>query len=169
MATPPRILHVGAGGSRLPAWLAGEEVRLDINADCRPDIVASMLDMGDIGAFEGVYSSHCLEHVYPHEVPVALCEFLRVLRPGGAAVVIVPDLGDVRPTEDVVYESPAGPVTGLDMFYGYRPVLAAEPFMAHHTGFVAETLAAAMESAGFVRVQALRIAYFNLMGIGYKS
>ena len=144
-------------------------MRLDINADCRPDIVASMLDMGDIGTFEGVYSSHCLEHVYPHEVPVALGEFLRVLRPGGAAVVIVPDLGDVRPTEDVVYESPAGPVTGLDMFYGYRPVLAAEPFMAHHTGFVAETLATAMESAGFVRVQALRIAYFNLMGIGYKS
>lgn len=170
-APQPRVLHVGAGAETMPPWLGLEdyaEVRLDIVGDHNPDIVASMLDMGDIGQFHGVYTSHCLEHVYPHEVPVALAEFLRVLIPGGMAIIVVPDLENVRPTEDVIYQSPAGPVTGLDMFYGYRSLLAECPFMAHHTGFTEATLSAAMTNAGFAAVRTARFAPFNLMGIGRK-
>lgn len=163
-----RILHVGCGGERLPPWLPGEEVRLDIDERHSPDIVASMLDMGDIGGFDAVFTSHTLEHVYPHEVPVALAECRRVLKDGGALILFVPNLENVRPTEDVVYVSPCGPVTGLDMIYGARWLLKDMPFMAHHTGFVPGTLAQALNDAGFSRVEVTVVAEWNLMGVAVR-
>lgn len=141
-------------------------MRLDIEPLAEPDIVASMTDMGDIGPFSAVYSSHCLEHLAPHDVAVALGEMKRVLGPGGAVIIIVPDLEDVRPTEDVLYESDAGPVTGLDMIYGLRSALPHLPHMAHRTGFVAATLRSALEAAGFTDVRTERAADYNLIGTG---
>lgn len=164
-----RVLHVGCGGEQLPSWLSGVgEVRLDISPEAKPDIVASILDMGEIGQFEGVYSSHVLEHVYPHEAPVALSEFMRVLVPGGVCIAIVPDLEDVKPTEDVVYTSPGGPITGLDMIYGFRKFIASMPHMAHHNGFISSTLSAAFAAAGFVNIKTSRVDEINLLAVGYK-
>jgi SAM-dependent methyltransferase len=161
------ILHAGCGADALPEWLTHfSEVRLDIDPRCEPDICASMTDLGDIGPFDAVYCSHALEHLAPHDVAVALGEFRRVLNPGGAVVAIVPDLEDVRPTEDVLYESAAGPVAGLDIYYGMRRYLAEFPHMAHRTGFVAATLAKALTDAGFARVGAQRLPHYNLLGTG---
>ena len=143
-------------------------MRLDVDPDVEPHIVASMLDMGDIGGFDVVYSCHSLEHVYPHEVPVALGEFYRVLRPGGIAVIIVPNLDGVKPDEEVLYESPAGPVCGLDMFYGMSRLIKDAPYMAHHSGFVPDTLAKAMTAAGFEEVSAKGLAFWTLLGAGRK-
>lgn len=139
---------------------------MDIDPRCKPDIVASMTDMGEIGPYDALYCSHTLEHLYPHDVPVALAEFRRVLKPDGAMVLFVPDLEGVSATEEVVYESPCGPITGMDMIYGKASYLAESPFMAHHTGFVAETLEAALTAAGFTGVSVLRIPERNLMGSG---
>jgi SAM-dependent methyltransferase len=165
----PSVLHAGCGNEPLPAWLDGStETRLDIDPDCHPDIVASITDLGDIGPFDLVFSSHCLEHLAPHDVGVALSEFRRVLKPGGGAVVIVPDLEDVRPTEEVMYEAPCGPITGLDMYYGLRSALQERPYMAHKTGFVRETLQAAMDAAGFAETSVKRLDCFNLMGAARK-
>ena len=83
-------------------------------------------------------------------------------------MIFVPDLEDVRPTEDVMYVSPAGPITGLDMMYGYRPLLASMPYMAHHTGFVSATLEKALKDAGFSKVSTKRIPSYNLLGVGVK-
>lgn len=165
----PSVLHVGCGHEPLPAWLAGGvETRLDVDPRCNPDIVASMTDLGEIGPFDMVFSSHCLEHLAPHEVGVALAEFRRVLRDGGGVIVFVPDLEDVRPTEDVLLESAAGPITGLDMYYGLRWALPEQPAMAHRCGFVSDTLLAAMEAAGFAAVAVRRLRDFNLMGAARK-
>lgn len=161
------VLHVGCGHTPLPTWLSHyDEVRLDIDPGCKPDIVAGMTDMGDIGPFDAIYSSNCLEHLYPHDVPVALAEFRRVLRPGGAAIIFVPDLEGVSATEEVLYESPCGPITGLDMIFGKISYLKDTPYMAHHTGFVRETLAQTLEAAGFTSVTVLQIPERNLMGSG---
>lgn len=127
-----------------------------------------MLDLGDIGPFEAVFSSHCIEHLYPHEVEVALREFLRVLAPSGAVIILVPDLEDVRPTDDVLMGTPAGPVAGLDLIYGFRPALKTMPHMAHHTGFVASTLRVAMEHAGFERIETKRLLDYNLFAVGVR-
>lgn len=133
-----------------------------------PEILASMTDMGEIGEYEALFCCHALEHLYPHEVQIALREFYRVLKSDGAAVIFVPDLEDVRPTEEVLMVSPAGPIAGLDMFFGHRPQLAGRPHMAHHTGFVSETLEAALTEAGFSRVTIKRCHNYNLMGVGQK-
>ena len=153
----------------MPEWLAGfDEVRLDISPDCSPDIVASMTDLGDIGQFDRVFCSHALEHLHPHEVSTALGEFHRVLKPGGAAIVVVPDLEDVRPTTDVVYVSAAGPITGRDMYYGHAGLIPDQPYMAHKTGFVSDTLADALKAAGFT-TETRRLPSYNLLGVGVKA
>lgn len=163
--SPLRILHCGCGREPLPEWMEGVETRLDIDPDARPHVVASMTDMGEIGPFDMVYSSHAIEHLAAHEVVLALQEMRRVLVPGGRVVVIVPNLDGVRPTLDVLYESDAGPITGFDMIYGARWLVAANSYMAHKSGFVAETLKAVLCDAGFRDVDAAPQSY-NLYGTG---
>jgi predicted SAM-dependent methyltransferase len=168
-ASPRTLLHVGCGGNPAPDWLSDyNEVRLDIDPTHKPDIVASMLDLGDIGPYDTVFSSHSLEHVYPHEVPIALEGFHRVLNDGGAAFIVVPDLEDIRPTEDVVYESAAGPVTGLDMYYGMARLIADNPYMAHKCGFTQTTLTKVLQDAGFSTVHVQRAEGHNLIGVAIK-
>ena len=76
-------------------------------------------------------------HTYFYLLPLALQEFKRCLKPGGYAVVFVPDLEGVHATEDVLIEAPCGPISGLDMIYGYaRALREGNLFMAHKCGFV---------------------------------
>lgn len=166
---PRRLLHVGCGDAALPGWLGTfAEVRLDISPRFNPHIVADMLDMGDIGEFDVIYNCHSLEHLYPHQVPLALAEFMRVLKPNGILIVFVPDVEDVRPTEEILIDSPAGPVAGLDILYGFRPMLKEHPYMAHHTAFTAKTLGAALLAAGYAQVSTKRLVHYNLFGTGLK-
>ncbi len=139
-----------------------------MDPDTRPDIVASMTDMGDIGEFDAIWCCHSLEHLAPHDVKIALSEFLRVLRPGGYAVIQVPDLEDVKPTREVLFDSPAGPVTGHDLFYGYAPYVRETPFMMHRSGFMQETMLESLTAAGFSHSEAQRLPDHNLLGVGIK-
>jgi SAM-dependent methyltransferase len=165
-----KVLHAGCGGDRVPEWLAhSEETRLDIDEQHQPDVVASITDMGAVGPFDAVYCSHCLEHLPAHEVGVALREFLRVLRPGGVACVIVPNLEGIAPDESVVYQSAAGPITGRDMYYGHADLSAKNPYMAHKTGFVPDTLRRAFMDAGFMAAEARGDRAYNLICIGVKA
>lgn len=164
-----RLLHVGCGGSPCPEFLQDcEEVRLDVVDDYKPHIVANLLDMGDIGEYDIVYSSHVLEHVNQYQVQTALKEFHRVLKPGGFALMFVPNLDGVSPTEEVLYDSPAGPITGLDMFYGKKSLIEKMPYMAHHTGFVPATLKQSILDAGFSIGETSAMCGYNLLGIGIK-
>ena len=162
------VLHLGCGRQPLPEWVPDrDEVRLDLDPEASPDVVASITDVGPIGPFSIVYSSHVLEHVYPHETLQALRESQRVLGDGGYAVHIVPDLEGIQATDAVVYESPAGPVTGLDMIYGMKSMVAKQPYMAHKNGFTKDSLEAALREAGFSKVLVKR-ASFSLIGVGVK-
>ena len=178
------VLHVGCGApnpAKLPAAFfpagAWTEMRLDIDPDVMPDIVASITDMAMVpeGAVDAVWSAHHLEHLASHAVPVALAEFFRVLAPGGFALVTMPDLQQVAALvaegrlEDAAYISAMGPIAPLDMLYGYRPALASgNAFMGHRTGFVAATLQAHLEQAGFQAVRVQRDGHFALWASGVK-
>lgn len=172
------VLHVGCGmpdPRKLPPaffepglW---REMRLDIDPGVAPDIVASITDMTVVpsASVDAVWSAHNLEHLFAHEVPVALGEFRRVLRPGGFALITVPDLQ--RAAElvaqdrlaDAAYVSPAGPIAPLDMLYGHGAAIAAgNHFMAHRTGFTARTLDAVLQRAGFGLVRVIRDDAFAL-------
>lgn len=177
------VLHVGCGAadiSRLPAEFfpreSWREIRLDIDAAARPDILASITDMAAVesGSVDGVFSAHNLEHLCAHEVPLALAEFRRVLRPGGFALVTVPDLQRVAELvaadqlAEPAYVSPAGPIAPLDMIFGLRAAVAqGNAFMAHRTGFTARTLEAALLAAGFPLVRVVRDDRFALWAAAY--
>ncbi len=179
------LLHVGCGAAnpaKVPAEVfapgAWREVRLDIDPGVAPDIVASVTDMGIVpdASFDAVWSSHNLEHLAAHEVPVALAEFLRVLRPGGFALMTMPDLQQVAALiaedrlEDTAYVSPAGPIAAVDMLYGFRAAIAAgNGFMGHRTGFTASTLERALRGAGFASVSVLRDGRFALWATAVRG
>ncbi len=168
---PRSVLIAGSGPGPSEEWekQGYTVVRLDIEPRNKPDIVASMTCMGDIGPYDVVLCSHALEHLYPHEVSQALSEFHRVLKPAGVVMITVPDLEDVRPTEDVLMEYSGWKITGLHLYYGDPAQIAQFPHMAHHCGFVKETLRGALHAAGFTNVIAGRLAQFNLMGTGVKA
>lgn len=178
-----RVLHVGCGvftpdklheNFRTPDW---QEVRLDINPAVEPDIIASITAMPEVqnDSFEALYSSHNLEHLHPHEVPLALTEFYRVLRPGGFALITLPDLLQVAKAiaegheEDAVLMTNRGPITPLDILYGFRPFLAAgNLFMAHNFAFTAATLHKALAEAGFAEISVEADNEYNLWAVAAK-
>lgn len=178
------VLHVGCGGAdpaKLPAafFPAGlwAELRLDIDPAVAPDIVASITDMGVVSeaSVDAVWSAHNLEHLFAHEVPLALAEFRRVLKPEGFVLVTMPDLQQVAELvaadnlEGAAYLSAMGPVAALDMLYGFRPAIAlGNSFMSHRTGFTATTLAAHLQRAGFAEVRVQRDGAFALWATGVK-
>jgi protein O-GlcNAc transferase len=185
MTTLRTILHVGPGhrgnGARVPpAFQTSEwrEVRLDIDPANEPDIIGSMLDMATVAdaSVDALYSSHNIEHVHAHEVPAALAEFLRVLKPDGYAVITCPDLQAVAALVaddklgEPAYTSPAGPITPLDILYGHGAALAAgHQAMAHKCGFTLKTLTAALHQAGFQTVAGMRRPQrFDLWAVASK-
>ena len=158
------VLHVGCGRATLASLPAvfqnGKwgEIRLDIDPAVKPDIIASVSEMSPVesASAQAVYSCHNIEHLFHHEVPVALREFHRALTPGGALIIRTPDLQLACQMVaqdrlyDTVYVSPAGPIAAIDMIYSYRGfLLDNNVFMLHKTGFTATTLRAKLLEAGF--------------------
>jgi predicted SAM-dependent methyltransferase len=181
------FLHVGCGpkrkdrstkGFNTPDWT---EIRLDIDASVQPDVIGTMTDMSAVesGAVDAIYSSHNIEHLYPHEVPLAFAEFLRVLNPDGFFVVTCPDLQSVCKlvAEDKLTEpahtSPAGPIAPLDILYGHRPAMSrGNLYMSHRCGFTQKVLSATLQSCGFKTVATMArgyCPYFDLFALASKS
>jgi len=94
------FLHVGCGQKRKNQTTKGfntddwNEIRFDIDESNQPDLIGTMLNMKSVASnsMDAIYSSHNIEHLYPHEVQIALKEFLRVLKPDGYAVITCPDI-----------------------------------------------------------------------------
>ena len=129
------FLHVGCGpqtkiglkGFDNDQW---KEVRFDIDKTVNPDIVGTLLDMSKVASnsVEAVYSSHNIEHVYPHQVPIVVKEFLRVLKDDGVVVLTCPDLQSVCDAilkdklYDPLYETP-DPIAPIDILYGLSLII----------------------------------------------
>jgi predicted SAM-dependent methyltransferase len=177
------VLHVGCGypaPQRLhPRFRGAEwrEVRLDIDPIVQPDLVCSMTEMTPVGdeSVDAVWSSHNLEHLYRHEVPIALREFLRVLRPQGVLLMTLPDLQQIAELvvtdrlETESYVSPSGPVTPLDMIFGHTASLArGHAHMAHRCGFTPSTLGRLLVQAGFADIRLRRGSSFDIWVSAHK-
>jgi SAM-dependent methyltransferase len=164
MSNSKTFLHVGCGskfkdkttkGFKAEDWL---ETRLDIDSNVNPDVLGSMLDMAKVGdaSMDAIFSAHNIEHLYPHEVPQAIGEFKRVLKPDGFLVLTCPDLQSIcalvaeNKLTDPAYSSPAGPIAAIDMLYGHRDSLQrGNVFMAHRCGFTEKVLGGTFRQFGF--------------------
>ena len=166
------FLHVGCGSKNAQSTpfvgMDWKEIRLDIDPKAEPDVIGSMLDMNEVrsASVDALFSSHNIEHLYPHEVPLALQEFKRVLKPSGFALITCPDLvsicklvADDKLTESA-YVSPAGPISPIDMLYGHRPAMEnGNLYMSHRCGFTEKVLVATLQSAGFSNVASITRAW----------
>lgn len=156
------LVNLGSGpgeSSSLPAYFTQwKQLRVDIDPLVEPDILADLTDLSPIpdSHADAVWASHCIEHLYEHQVMTALGEFRRVVRDDGFVCVIVPDLQAVANyvaadrLHEPIYDSPAGPVTAHDIFFGYGAAIASgRPSMAHHCGFTPGALQRCFEHLAF--------------------
>tara|TARA_X000000368_G_C22996910_1_gene697092 strand:- start:751 stop:1341 length:591 start_codon:yes stop_codon:yes gene_type:complete len=158
------LLHVGCAslnisdlkGFNNDKWA---EIRFDIDENRNPDIIGTIVDLSlvETGSVDAVYSAYNLDHIYPHEVPIALKEFFRVLKNDGIAIIKCPDIQSVCEAIgkdkllDVFYQSPVGPITPIDILFGNRKAIAkGNEFMAKKGGFTYSVLDGALHQAGFV-------------------
>jgi hypothetical protein len=160
-----RVLNAGSGFQSPrqlhPVFASGrwEQIRCDIDPDAKPDIVSSITDMREhvpTGSFDAVWCSHALEHLFSYEVPLAVSEFRRVLNDEGYALIRCPDLEAVASLiiehgiDHVAYQSPAGPITPLDILFGHSASIAqGRVNMSHKTGFTCARLGKLLVDAGF--------------------
>jgi hypothetical protein len=161
------FLHVGCGnvtrhkttkGFASDGW---REIRLDIDQAVKPDIIGSITAMPEIldASMDALFSAHNLEHLYAHEVPLALREFYRVLKFEGFLILTCPDIQAVAAAmaqgalSEALYHSPSGPISPLDIVFGHRGLIATGMTpMAHRTAFNQNLLAAELRRAGFATV-----------------
>jgi predicted SAM-dependent methyltransferase len=141
-------LNLGSGLTPIPGF-----VNVDALADAPGvDVVA---DIGerlpfDDAAADLVYGSHVLEHFPTAEVPRLLAEWRRVLKPGGALLLAVPDLQVISSMlieRRGWFTPPHGPWLGA--LYGGQK----DEYDFHKTGFTAPWLAHLLREAGFGEIR----------------
>ncbi len=146
-------LHVG-GTERKDGWTV-----LNVQPGPHVDIVGNCADLSELAtaSVEQIYASHVLEHLsYVGELPQALAEFWRVLRPGGQIMVSVPDLDALcqlflhpRAKHQDRWEI-------MRMMFGGQ----TDAFDLHKVGFWADSLARLLFEAGFADMR--RVESFGL-------
>ena len=179
------FLHVGCGRLtkeystpefKKDHW---DETRLDIDDSVKPDIVSSMTDMSIVkdNSYDAIYSSHNIEHLFAHEVSIALKEMYRVLNDEGYLLITCPDLVSVckHVSEgnllEPLYQSGMGPISAIDIMYGHRDQIAkGNHYMAHKVGFTAKVLQDVLKDVGFNSSAVVQHANsFSLWGVAYKN
>ncbi len=149
---------------------------MDIEPSYEPDILGTMLDMSAVAteSVDAIYSSHNIEHLFLDEVPIALKEFLRVLKPDGFAFVVCPDLNAAAQMivggnpMGTAYSTAAVDVTPLDIIYGHHSYTGRDkPFMSHHCGFTLASLINTLKSNGFSSAFGIAEA-FSLLVVASK-
>ena len=178
-----KVLNVGGNSKEIPLppqYDGFEHVLLDIDPRGSPDIVcdARNLTTLDAGQFDAVYCSHNLEHYYRHDVQKVLTGFLHVLKDNGFVHIQVPDIQEVmRVTiernldiDDILYQSPAGPIMILDVLYGYSVEIerSGQHFFGHKTGFTRKSLEKALRKAGFSKVYGAT-GNLEVVALAFKS
>jgi SAM-dependent methyltransferase len=176
------VINVGCGPARKLTRSAlfedWRQLRVDIEESVDPDIIADLTDLSPIrdNIADAVWSSHCVEHLYRHQVRGAVDEFYRILSDDGFMVVLVPDLQAVAEKiiedkfDEPVYDAPAGPVTAHDMFYGFGAAIAGgQTSMAHKCGFTPTGLVNLMNESNFAEYAIRRLPSLELALVARKT
>ena len=176
------VVNAGCGpkGVRpLPAIFAEwRELRVDIDEAADPDLVADITDLSPIPAdsVDAVFASHCMEHLYRHDVPVALREFRRIAQEDGFICLYVPDLQTVAKhiasdrLDDPLYMSPAGSISAHDIVFGHGASLArGQTWMGHRCGFTPASLSEQLRRSQLTYFAIRRLSSLELVAVARKS
>jgi predicted SAM-dependent methyltransferase len=162
-----RVLNVGGGSKTTPIpdyFSSWQHDLLDIDPRGAPDIVCDARRLEELpgGGYDAIYCSHNLEHYYRHDGVKVLRGFLHMLNESGFAEIRVPDIAQVIAVlqeqklelDDVLYVSPAGPISAHDIVYGLQTEIqqSGQDFYAHKTGFTPKSLSKMLLDVGFGKV-----------------
>lgn len=181
----PCVLNVGGGMKQIaipPHYDSWTHLLLDIAPGPDVDVVldARRLLTLDAAQFDAIYCSHNLEHYYRHDCDTVLRGFHHVLKPAGFVEARVPDMSAVLEAmvskgmdiDDVLYTSPAGPISVHDVIYGWGAEIerSGVDFYAHKRGFTVKSLTLALERAGFAQAKVLTSnGGFEIRALAFKS
>jgi predicted SAM-dependent methyltransferase len=140
-------LNIAAGGKRYPGWIG-----VDAVSRSGADIIGTMdkVPLPDSCANE-IMVIHGVEHIFSWEVPAALAEWFRLMRPGAKLILEMPDMlkackniaegikGDKHPDQQGMWA-----IWGDDR--------QKDPLMMHKAGWWFKRLKPVVESAGFQQV-----------------
>jgi len=153
-------LHIG-GSVRKEGWTV-----LNVQTAPHVDIIGTCTDLSMIaaGTAEEVYASHVLEHLdYSRELPTALGEIFRVLRPGGRISVSVPDFELLCRLFLHPQAQPTDRWEIMRRIFGGQ----GDPFDFHKVGLWADYLAGLLHATGFIDIR--RVESFGLFEDGSKA
>ena len=180
-----RVLNVGGGSKQIAIpehYRDWHHLLLDIAPGPDVDVIQDARELSRLSPsqFDAVYCSHNLEHYFRHDALKVLQGFLHVLKPDGFAEIRVPDMQAVvqhmvrtgMDLDDMLYESPSGPITAHDVWYGYGRQIEASgvDFYAHKCGFTARSLGRILDRAGFQHTfLAESLQHFEIRALAFKQ
>ena len=180
----PTLLDVGCGpaGVLIPSHYQGwTRVRLDIDPACKPDIVLDARSLHTLPArtYDAVLCGDNIEHFFRHDGMLVAKGILHVLKADGVAEFVTPDLEGVMRAmidrkldlDDVLYQSPVGPIEVHDVLYGYQREIRASghDFYAHRTGFTRKSMLNFLKAAGFGQICVGNRGEFTLVALAFVS
>jgi len=124
------------------------------------------MDAIEDNSIDALWCQQIMQRYYMPHVLEALKEFKRVMRDDALLYINVPD-GQLAAAHlahenfyKPLYETPAGPITAVDIVYGYqKAILAGNRHMAHHSVFSLKQLGTLLRDAGFSDVKVHRRGY----------
>jgi len=187
ISSSKKVLNVGGNNKSIPIpshYAGWQHDLLDIDPSGNPDIVCDARKLVTLSQniYDAVYCSHNLEHYYRHDGLLVVKGFHHILKQDGFVEIRVPDISQVISAlqtqrlglDDVMYVSPAGPITAHDIIYGFQYQIerSGQDFYAHKTGFTPESLAKVLFRGGFSHV-VLRVNdmsdLFSVHALAFKA
>lgn len=160
--TPPYRLHLGCGRHVLDGY-CNIDVQPSPKAKRPPDLLAPVtsIPLPD-GCASEILAVHIFEHLYRWEAPKALSEWHRLLRPGGALILEMPDV--VKCAKNLIRLIEGSDERALEsqaMHGLYGDPGTEDAYMTHRYGWTSKTIKPVLAAGGFGKFKEAETQWHN--------